>query len=118
MTAERRHLGRYGEAAAAAWYERRGFEVLDRNWRCREGELDLVLRGSGTVVFCEVKTRSTVAFGLPAEAVNHTKQVRLRRLALAWLAERGQAVGVGSLDLRFDVASVIGDHVEIYESAF
>ena len=119
MTAERRALGQAGEDRAAAWYVERGHEVLDRNWRCRDGELDLVTRLGRTVVFCEVKTRSTDAFGVPAEAVGRAKQLRLRRLALQWLAARGPATGVGAAaELRFDVASVIGDAVEVYESAF
>jgi putative endonuclease len=85
MTQQRRRLGTAGEEAVASWYEARGYEVLIRNWRCREGELDLVLRDGRKFVFCEVKTRTTDAFGAPVEAVTRTKQMRVRRLAARWL---------------------------------
>lgn len=102
MTDHRRALGAQGEDAVARWYEVRGYQVVDRNWRVREGELDLVLRGGRTVVFCEVKTRRGDAFGSPFEAVTPAKQHRLRTLALRWLAEHG---GRGA-PMRFDVAAV------------
>jgi putative endonuclease len=116
--ADPRHtLGTEGEAAVAAWYDARGYEVLDRNWRCSAGELDLVVARGRTIVFCEVKTRRSDAFGTPAEAVTPRKQQRLRRLALLWLG----ACGVHG-DLRFDVASVRparhGLEVEVLEAAF
>jgi putative endonuclease len=99
----RRALGRRGEDLVAAWYEAEGYTVLDRNWRCRSGELDLVVRRGGTVVFCEVKTRTSTRFGAPVEAVTATKQRRLRSLAGQWLAARDLRGGA----LRFDVASVM-----------
>lgn len=100
---DRRALGARGEAAAAAHYEARGHTVLDRNWRVREGELDLVLLApDGSVVFCEVKTRTSDRFGAAVEAVTATKQRRIRTLAARWLAEHP---GVGT-DVRFDVAAV------------
>ena len=114
MTAGRRALGARGEALAARWYEERGYTVLDRNWRCREGELDLVLARGRTLVFCEVKARTSNAYGTPAEAVTRTKQRRIRRLAVRWLDERD----VRSRSLRFDVACVVGRSVEVIESAF
>ena len=97
-------LGARGEELAVTWYTSRGYAVLSRNWRCREGELDLVARLGRTVVFCEVKTRAGAGFGLPAEAVTGEKQRRLRRLATRWLAE--QVPSVGFDEVRFDVASV------------
>jgi putative endonuclease len=111
---QRRALGAQGEAAAALWYEARGFAVIDRNWRRREGEIDLVLRRERLLVFCEVKTRSSARFGMPFEAVTRTKQLRLRRLAALWLAEHA---GRG-VELRFDVASVSGTVVDVIEAAF
>lgn len=110
----RRALGASGEAAAAAWYEAAGYAVLDRNWRCRAGELDLVLGDGRHVVFCEVKTRSSAAFGVPAAAVTPAKQRRIRHLAMRWL----EGHGVRAASLRFDVASVVGDRVDVIEGAF
>jgi putative endonuclease len=94
--------------------------VLDRNWRCREGELDLVVARPGVVVFCEVKTRRGTAFGSPAEAVTFTKQRRLRTLARRWLADHP---GARARELRFDVASVLAVRgtppvVDVIEGAF
>lgn len=97
----RSRLGRFGESVTAQYYEAEGFVVLDRNWRCREGELDLVLGRGRLVVFCEVKTRRGSGYGTPAEAVTRDKQRKLRASALAWLqAHRGR------YETRFDVASV------------
>jgi putative endonuclease len=115
----RRALGTRGEMAVARWYEDQGYQVIERNWRCREGELDLVLERGRVVVFCEVKTRRSDRFGAPVEAVTHKKRRRLRVLAAKWLDERQAAVR----DLRFDVASVSpgadGQFViEVLESAF
>ncbi|MBV8461793.1 MAG: YraN family protein [Acidimicrobiales bacterium] len=113
----RRDLGRRGEALAARWYADHGYEVLDRNWRCRDGEIDLVVRRNGTLVFCEVKTRTSRSFGSGAEAVSAAKQRRVRRLAVRWLAE-GRAGRTGALELRFDVASVTAGVLEVISDAF
>lgn len=113
MADKRRALGAHGEALAATWYETQGYDVIDRNWRVREGEIDLVLERGRDIVFCEVKTRSSTAFGYPIEAVTVTKQRRLRKLAALWLAATGRR---GSI--RFDVASVMDDEVEVIEAAF
>ena len=103
----------------AQWYEAAGYDVLDRNWRCREGELDLVVIRDDTLVFCEVKTRASTRFGAPFEAVTATKQRRLRNLALRWLADHGTHCRT----LRFDVASVTRTPtdeltIEVLEGAF
>ncbi len=114
MTVARRRLGIRGEQLAASCYTDLGFEVLDRNWRCAGGEIDLVLRKGSMLVVCEVKTRSTLAFGSPAEAVTAVKRARLRRLAARWLAEHD----VHPATVRFDVACVLGDNVEIVAAAW
>jgi putative endonuclease len=120
VATRRRDLGAAGESLVARWYEDAGYRVLDRNWRCREGELDLVLAGRGrVVVFCEVKTRATNTFGTPAEAVTARKQQRLRVLAVRWLDAHPGSRG----RLRFDVASVTRApngklDVEVLEDAF
>jgi putative endonuclease len=100
---------------AAAWYQDRGYQVMARNWRCREGELDLVVRQGRVFVFCEVKARTTVAFGEPAEAVTRTKQARLRRLAARWLEDEAP---MPALSIRFDVVSVLDGRLEVLEGAF
>lgn len=114
MTAGRRALGAHGENLAAQWYERHDYVVVDRNWRCREGEIDLVVSRGGLIVFCEVKTRTSSVYGSPAAAVTRTKQLRLRKLALLWLEMKQ----VRSRSLRFDVACVVGGEVNVIESAF
>lgn len=97
-------LGRWGEDIAVRHLEAAGYEVLARNWRCREGELDIVARGGGALVFVEVKTRSGTGFGEPAEAVTRLKARRLRLLAARWLTSCRPP---GQHDLRFDVISVL-----------
>jgi putative endonuclease len=114
--AERRQaLGRRGEDLAAEWYRDRGYDVVDRNWRCREGEIDLVVRKARLFVFCEVKARTTDLFGMPVEAVTRTKQARIRRLAARWLQE---AAPVRAREIRFDVAAILGGRVDVIEGAF
>jgi putative endonuclease len=107
-------LGASGEELVVGWYEARGYRVVDRNWRCPRGELDIVACRGALVVFCEVKTRTSDAFGVPAEAVTRTKQTRLRRLGAQWLEQAGRGVG----EIRFDVASVLAGDVEVIEAAF
>ena len=114
----RRALGSAGEDTAAAWYEQHGYEVLERNWRRREGEVDLIVRAGRTVAFCEVKTRTTDAFGTGAESVLPAKQRRIRRLAARWLAELTPASGRALVDLRFDVVCITGGEVDVIEDAF
>jgi len=114
MTIARRALGIAGEDAAAAWYLANGYEVVARNWTCRDGELDLVVRRQRVIVFCEVKTRATNVFGSPAEAVNHLKRQKLRVLAAKWLEDSP----VRPREIRFDVVSIVGDAVEVIEGAF
>jgi putative endonuclease len=114
VTQARRALGAEGEAAVAAWYSDNGYEVVARNWRCRAGELDLIVRRGRTFVFCEVKTRSSDAFGAPVEAVTRQKQVRLRHLAARWLEE----APLHPIEIRFDVASVLAGEIEVLEGAF
>jgi putative endonuclease len=116
----RRALGTAGEDAVARWYADAGYRVLDRNWRCREGELDVVVARDSVLVFCEVKTRRGTGFGVPAEAVTFTKQRRLRTLAMRWLDAHPEA---RARTLRFDVASVLAPRdaaavIDVIEGAF
>ena len=114
MTRQRQTLGARGEALVADWYLERGYSILDRNWRCRTGELDLVVTNRTEVVFCEVKTRSSTAFGLPVEAVTRAKQRRLRQLAAEWISQAERR----PRRVRFDVAGVLGDQIDVIEGAF
>ena len=104
MTTARQRLatGGYGEACAARYLVEQGMVVLDRNWRCEIGEVDLVLRDGRVLVVCEVKTRATAAFGAPLEAVTHAKVARLRRLAARWMREHQ----VHAEDVRLDLVGV------------
>ena len=87
---QRQRTGAFGEEVTAQYVIARGDEILDRNWRIREGEIDLVSLGSdGLFHFIEVKTRSSLAFGHPFEAINREKAHRMQRLALGWLATHG-----------------------------
>ncbi|MCY3860520.1 MAG: YraN family protein [bacterium] len=113
--AYRQALGRWGEDRVVRWYRRQGFQVLDRNWRCSRGELDVIVQRGSIVAVCEVKTRTSLAFGTPAEAVGWQKQRRIRRLAAQWLAEQERS---GPVQLRFDVAEVMGRELRVIEAAF
>jgi putative endonuclease len=99
----RRALGAYGESVAARHLIESGMVVLDRNWSCELGEIDLVLREGSTLVICEVKTRSSRAFGDPLEGVTRGKAARLRRLAARWLA----AHQLRPKDVRIDLVGVL-----------
>jgi len=112
-------LGRKGEDVAAKELKRRGYKVVDRNVVLAEGEIDLIAREGGQVVFVEVKTRSSDRFGAPQEAVDRTKQRRLTLLASRWLKKQG----LSQSPARFDVVSVrLGKgekpQVEIFRNAF
>jgi putative endonuclease len=96
-------LGAYGERLAARRLIGEGMVLVDRNWRCAQGELDLVLRDGEVLVFCEVKTRASAAYGHPLEAISPAKCERLRRLALRWVEEHGARPD----GLRIDVVGVL-----------
>jgi len=99
-------LGRYGEDVAARHLVAAGMAILERNWRCDLGEIDIVARSGDVLVFVEVKTRATTAFGSPAEAVTARKAARLRRLSARWLAEHR----VCAAEVRIDVIGVVIPH--------
>ncbi|GAB3965791.1 YraN family protein [Streptomyces sparsus] len=109
---EREALGRYGEDLAARRLRQRGMAILERNWRCRDGELDIVARHADALVICEVKTRRPGPYGCPAAAVTPRKAARLRRLAARWLSERWIArYGcVPSGGVRIDLVGVVLPH--------
>ena len=115
MTAARKALGAFGEDKAAAWYERNGYRVVARNWRCRDGELDIVARRGSTVVFCEVKTRASAAFGVPAEAV--TVGEAAQAAAPSPCSGCGPPA-CGPASSASTSPSVLGGKLEIIEAAF
>jgi putative endonuclease len=89
-TKNKQQIGAFGEQAVIEFLSQQNIEVIERNWRIREGEIDIVaLNASGIFSFIEVKTRSSLAFGSPFEAINRDKAHRMQRLALAWLATHG-----------------------------
>ena len=96
-------LGRFGEDIAARHLEEDGFVVLDRNWRCEIGEIDIVARDGDVLVLCEVKTRSSLRHGTPFEAITERKLHRLERLGMRGMRERG----VRPTRMRVDIVSVL-----------
>jgi putative endonuclease len=112
-------LGRHGEDVAVDYLRKAGMVVLSRNWRCRHGELDVVATDSDRLVVCEVKTRSGIGFGEPAESVTRQKAARVRRVTRAWL----EVHQVRWCEVRFDVVAVLAPPggpvtVQHYEAAF
>jgi putative endonuclease len=102
---ERAELGRVGESLAATYLQSHGWTIVERNVRYREGEIDIVAARAGVLAFVEVKTRSSSAFGSPAEAVTARKQRTIRSLASRYLAERHP----GARAIRFDVVDIARD---------
>ncbi len=96
-------LGRKGEELAIAYLKSKGFKILAKNRRNRFGEIDIIAKDHGVLVFVEVKTRTTTSFGSPIQAIDATKQNRLRNLALRYIAEEGLA----DQQVRFDVLCVL-----------
>lgn len=106
MSDRRREIGRAGEAAAERHLAALGFDVLERNYRTRLGELDLVAYDGRTLVFCEVKTRQAGS-GTPWDALGERKRRQVRTMAAIWLAERRDRPR--ATDLRFDAIGVVFD---------
>ncbi len=111
-------LGLKGEIAAAKYLRKKGLKILDKNFQCRFGELDLIARGKDCLVFCEVKTRSEGMIALPQESVTYAKQQKMIKTALFWLQSHQL-----DLPMRFDVIAVTADAegrlaVEHLENAF
>ena len=117
-TPHNQSFGAWGEELVATWYLEHGYAIVARNWRCRQGEIDIIASSGSVLVICEVKTRANADFGSPASAVDVNKQQRLRRLAAHWLSENPNT----RVSVRFDVAAVIGPKdkvtLEVIEAAF
>jgi putative endonuclease len=106
-TESRQQVGRRGEDLACAELERQGMEVVDRNWRCALGEIDIVAAEPGergiTLVFCEVKCRTGMGFGHPLEAITFAKMRTLRQLAAHWLRQHR----ITAKGIRLDAIGVV-----------
>jgi len=99
-------FGRAGEERASRYLSTHGYGILDRNWRCNQGEIDIVAERDGTICVVEVKTRSSLAFGHPFDAIDERKRDRLWRLAYAWCRAHSQIAG--NRLLRLEVVGIIG----------
>lgn len=107
MSGKRKTLGVAGEAAAAAYLSDQGFSILERNWRCRNGETDLIARKGETLIFVEVRSRSEQslhAFGLPLESITPKKQRTMRRVAEAYLQQHPE---YRQFRVRFDCIGIV-----------
>lgn len=101
-------LGRWGEDHAAAYLTRAGYIIIDRNWRCTQGEIDIIATDGRDTVFVEVKTRSGLRFGHPLEAITTSKLARLQRLARAWCDENPMPdVRAARRSIRIDAVAIV-----------
>lgn len=110
-----RARGTYYEGACAAWLEKRGYVIIDKNYRCRMGEVDLIARNEGYYVFIEVKFRQAQSMGAPYEAVNDRKQMKIRQTAQWYMMARHLPP---QTPVRFDVVSICGSDIQLFKNAF
>lgn len=111
----RRRIGAVHEEKAAEYLRSLGYRILERNFRCRLGEIDLIAEEAGILIFLEVKYRKSSQYGTPAEAVTPAKQRRICRAADFYRMSRHVS---GSRSCRFDVVSILGEQIEVYRDAF
>lgn len=114
-TANRRAMGACFEELAARYLEKQGYSILERNFSSRYGEIDLIAKDKDTIVFVEVKYRSSISAGDPAEAVTARKQARIRKTAQYYLCRHQISE---SVPCRFDVAAVLGSQIRLIKNAF
>lgn len=108
-------IGKKYEIKAEEFLKKQGYFILDRNYQCRKGEIDLVGKEGEYLCFIEVKYRSSLSFGLPLEAVTRAKQQRISRTALQYLIEKGYSEDT---PCRFDVVGITPDKTELIKNAF
>ena len=115
---QEKELGRKGEEVALRFLKKKGYKIIEKNYVCKMGEMDIIAREKDTLVFVEVKTRTSMAFGPPQLAVNSTKQMQLSKVALYFLKEKR----LEEVKARFDVVAVLlrprGDEIELIKDAF
>jgi len=119
MGGNKRGLGGRGEDLAVSYLQKRGYKVIERNYRCRLGEIDLIALDGGVLAFVEIKTRTSFTFGIPQESVHRLKQRKLFQVAKAYMAERHVRE---SITARFDVVAIritpSGPNIELIKDAF
>lgn len=114
MTYNRRRIGTEKEQLAGAYLEKEGYEIIEYNYRCKKGEIDIIAKDGEYLVFCEVKYRSGTTKGTPAEAVNYKKQRTISKCALFYITEKHWQY----LPCRFDVISVTDKEIQVLKNAF
>lgn len=115
MQFQKKKIGTAYEEAAACWLEQQGMQVMEKNFRCSQGEIDLIGRHQGCLVFIEVKYRRSRDYGFPAEAVTAAKQKKIRAAARYYLYRHGLW---DKVQVRFDVVAVYGTEIQWYQNAF
>lgn len=110
-----RSIGAEKESLAEAFLREQGYRILERNFRCRLGEIDIIAIHQGMLVFVEVKYRARADYGQPSDAVNHNKQTRISNVASYYTFSHRQ---YASYTCRFDVVSIVGNDVRLYQNAF
>ncbi|MEW5766888.1 MAG: YraN family protein [bacterium] len=119
MSQEGIALGEEGEEETVTYLKKRGYTILEKNYRCELGEIDIIAREKNYMAFIEVKTRESLSYGLPQLAVGKRKQRQISRVALYYLTEQGL---LGKADCRFDVVAVTksdkGEQIELIKDAF
>ncbi len=115
---QKKELGKRGEEIAIRFLKKKGYRIVERNYSCKMGEMDIIAKEKDTLVFIEVKTRTSTAFGPPQFAVNSSKQIQLSKVALHFLKEKG----IGEIKARFDVVAILlsphGEEIELIKNAF
>lgn len=115
---EKKELGKKGEELALRFLKKRGYRIIEKNYVCKMGEMDIIAKEKDTLAFIEVKTRTSTTFGPPQLAVNPTKQMQLSKVALYFLKEKG----IEEMKARFDVVAILlgpkGEEIELIRDAF
>jgi len=114
MTYNKRKIGADKEKLAGAYLENNGYEIIEYNFRCRQGEIDIIAKDGEYLVFCEVKYRSGMSKGTPFEAVDYKKQRIISRCALFYVTKQR----LGDVPCRFDVVSVTDKEIQVLKNAF
>lgn len=106
--------GALGETRAAEFLKKQKYKIIAKNYRCRQGEIDIIARDKKTIVFVEVKARESSEFGQPSEYVTKGKTDKIKKAALFYLHENG----LDDADARFDVVEILGDEINLIKNAF